>query len=194
AVPWQFRLLFLAVMHLNKPIQLMSPGFVKSMRGTKRGTEAYKRKMHLYYQCLNVPDQRLLKVRHAFMQTDSTEEVRNREALKRTDVRIMQFQGEDELALNKAGTPISDQPYFGKYNLYAKEVEDIYPDASYQGDVPAKDGLIDERGEYKLLKLKADARMSRFALIPNSAHFNVIENPTACAAAIDDFINSLAPA
>ena len=42
---------------------------------------------------------------------------------------------------------------------------------------------------YKKVTLLPTARMSFFALIPDSAHFNVIENPKGCASAVNDFIS-----
>jgi len=42
-----------------------------------------------------------------------------------------------------------------------------------------------------MIKTKAGSSFSRFSLIPESAHFNVIENPESCANAIYDFISSL---
>jgi len=39
------------------------------------------------------------------------------------------------------------------------------------------------------IKIKDGATFSKFYLIPNSAHFNVIENPESCAAAVYNFIN-----
>ncbi|WP_423922957.1 alpha/beta fold hydrolase [Candidatus Poriferisodalis sp.] len=57
--------------------------------------------------------------------------------------------------------------------------------------VSERDELLDDRGLYKLLQLKPNARMSCFALIPDSAHFHIIENPAACADAIRDFVASV---
>ena len=101
----------------------------------------------------------------------------------------MQFQGEDEFKLAPNGCRISDQPYFGKYNLFRNEIEDIFPDATYQSEVPIKSEFITEQGLYKEIKVKDGARFSKFYLIPDSAHFNVIENPESCAAAVYNFIN-----
>ena len=42
---------------------------------------------------------------------------------------------------------------------------------------------------FKEIKIKDGATFSKFYLIPNSAHFNVIENPESCAAAVYNFIN-----
>jgi hypothetical protein len=125
------------------------------------------------------------------MQTDSTDEVRGRVALKNSKVQIMQFQGEDEFATDARGIIVSDQPYFGRYNLFANDVCDLYPSAITQ-DISVKvDKLLENCGLYHALRLKDDARLSRFCLIPNAAHFNVVENPEACAQAINDFIANL---
>ena len=125
------------------------------------------------------------------MQTDSTLEVAHRSEVRTTPVPIMQFQGEDEFAYDRRGTLVSDQPYFGVYNLFANEVEDLYPNCVGQDPAFKRDELLVDQGLYKLLQLKRGARMSRFALIPDSAHFHIIENPAACAAAIQDFVASV---
>ena len=48
----------------------------------------------------------------------------------------------------------------------------------------------EEKKHYKKLKLLPNSKMHTFALIPKSAHFNVIENPKGCAHAVYDFIKS----
>ena len=40
-----------------------------------------------------------------------------------------------------------------------------------------------------MIQTKVGSKFSRFCLIPESAHFNVIENPESCAAAVYNFIN-----
>ena len=50
------------------------------------------------------------------------------------------------------------------------------------------DQYLETKEGYKKVKLVPNARMSFFALIPDSAHFNVIENPKGCASAVCDFI------
>ena len=42
-----------------------------------------------------------------------------------------------------------------------------------------------------MIQTKVGSKFSRFCLIPESAHFNVIENPKLCANEVYDFINSL---
>ena len=64
------------------------------------------------------------------------DEVESRKHLKQTNIPIMQFQGEDESKLARNGRTISDQPYFGKYNLFRNEIEDIYADATHQSRFP----------------------------------------------------------
>ena len=101
----------------------------------------------------------------------------------------MQFQGEDEFKRASNGSLISDQPYFGKYNLFRNEIEDIYPSAVDQSSVPLKKEYVSDMGLYKEIQLKVGATFDKFFLIPDAAHFNVIENPKACASAIYNFIN-----
>ena len=43
---------------------------------------------------------------------------------------------------------------------------------------------------YKEIKVKENARFTCFYLIPEAAHFNVVENPKACALVIDDFLSN----
>ena len=100
----------------------------------------------------------------------------------------MQFHGEDEFKLNSKNRLISDQPYFGKYNLFRNEIEDLYPNCVSQESDKYKKQFIDDKDHYKKVKLLTNARMNFFALIPDSAHFNVIENPLGCASAVSDFI------
>lgn len=187
-IPWQCQLLFLAVIRLKRPINLLSPGFVSVVAGAKRGSEEYDRKTHLLYKSLAVPKRIRTIISQIMMQTDSTDEVRHREILKSTHVPIMQFQGEDEFAFDKQGILISDQPYFGRYNLFANDVYDLFPEAVGQEPTRKVGGLVQEFDHYKSLKLKPTARLNRFCLIPNAAHFNVVENPLACAHAINDFV------
>ena len=49
--------------------------------------------------------------------------------------------------------------------------------------------LINTTKFKKYFVLLDGATFSKFYLIPNSAHFNVIENPESCAAAVYNFIN-----
>ena len=67
----------------------------------------------------------------------------------------------------------------------------IYPGAVDQKTVPIQDQYITNHGLYKSIQLKDSARFSAFNIIPNAAHFNVIENPEACASAVYNFINTL---
>ena len=54
-----------------------------------------------------------------------------------------------------------------------------------------KEQFIEYRDEYSKLKILPSARFHSFALIPKSAHFNVIENPKGCANAVYDFIRDI---
>lgn len=186
--PWQCQLLFFMVVKLKRPINLLSPGFEASVAKARRGTEEYDRKTHLLYKSVAVPKGIRSIIRQIMMQTDSTDEVRGREALKQSQVPIMQFQGEDEFAVDASGTLVSDQPYFGRYNLFTNDVCDLYPGSISQDEDFRVDGLVEECGPYRCLCLQDNARLSRFCLIPNAAHFNVVENPQACARAINDFM------
>lgn len=190
ALPWQGRLLFFLVTVLQRPIQILSPGFIREGKRAKPGSCAYDRWTHLRYGLLTVTDDTLAKMRQTFMQTDSQDEVKAREPLKFTNVPIMQLQGKDEFAVNSSGVPVSDQPYFGRYNLFPNDVEDMYPGAVTQSRESRQEHLIESKDSYRLLKLKPSARFSRFALIPNAAHFLIVENPSACADALYAFVDS----
>ena len=78
-------------------------------------------------------------MRQTMLQTDMSKEIINRAKLKNTNVKIMQFQGEDEFKIGKYGKLMSDQPYFGIYNLFRNEVEDIYPNCSGQNPEKKKE-------------------------------------------------------
>ena len=67
------------------------------------------------------------KFKHSLIQGGVYSEVKNRANLRERLFPIMQFQGEDEFKYNKSGTLISDHPYFGIYNLFRNEIEDVYP-------------------------------------------------------------------
>ncbi len=189
--PWQCRALFLAVLRVGKPIALLSPGFLAAVRSAEAGSEAHRRKLHLRAKTLTASSKTLAKLRQTFMQTDTTLEVAHRAALKKTYTPIMQFQGEDEFLVNGRGTLVSDQPYFGIYNLFPNDVEDLYPGAVGQDPSIKRHELLSDHGLYQLLQVKPSARLSRFALIPRSAHFTIVENPSACASAIHDFVTAM---
>ena len=67
--------------------------------------------------------------------------------------------------------------------------DSIYPSAEDQSSVPLQEEYLSDMGLYKEIKIKNGATFNKFFLIPDAAHFNVIENPKACAAAIYNFIN-----
>ena len=104
---------------------------------------------------------------------------------------MMQFQGEDEYKYGKNRKLISDQPYFGIYNLFKNEVEDLFPGCVGQDLNKKVSNLIEEKKYYRKLKLLPSAKLESFALIPKSSHFNVIENPKGCANAVYDFIKNI---
>ncbi|MEM7374903.1 MAG: hypothetical protein AAF587_40295 [Bacteroidota bacterium] len=90
---------------------------------------------------------------------------------------------------------IGDQPYFGKWNFFPDEVEDLIPGGSWQDrNSPVwqenyqKYVRVQAAGTYATLQTKANARMTRFAIILDSLHWTHIENPEGVAAACMDFI------
>ena len=187
--PHQVRFLFFLCFFLKFPQSITE--ISEHLKGAKKGSEEYDRVTHLVYKA-NIPSKKyLLKMRQTMLQTDMSKEIINRAKLKNTNVKIMQFQGEDEFKIGKYGKLMSDQPYFGIYNLFRNEVEDIYPNCSGQNPEKKKEQFIEYRDEYSKLKILPSARFHSFALIPKSAHFNVIENPKGCANAVYDFIRDI---
>ena len=189
SIYFQLRLLLFSVLIINKPIQLLSESFINKAKAAQKGTHLYDRYTHLKFKSQISYKKYYYKFQQSLMQGGMYDEVDNRKHLKQTNIPIMQFQGEDEFKLAPNGCRISDQPYFGKYNLFRNEIEDIYPDATHQYEVPIKNEFIISKELYKEIKVKDDATFSKFYLIPDSAHFNVIENPESCAAAVYNFIN-----
>ena len=189
AYPYQLRLLFFLITFIKLPFGITE--IASHLRGSKKGSEEYDRVTHLIYKANNPTRKYLLKVQQTFMQTDSKMEVLNRKKLKNIDVKIMQFQGEDEFKYGKNRKLISDQPYFGIYNLFKNEVEDLFPGCVGQDLNKKVSNLIEEKKDYRKLKLLPSAKLESFALIPKSSHFNVIENPKGCANAVYDFIKNI---
>ena len=189
AYPYQLRLLFFLITFIKLPFGITE--IASHLRGSKKGSEEYDRVTHLIYKANNPTKKYLLKVQQTFMQTDSKMEVLNRKKLKNIDVKMMQFQGEDEFKYGKNRKLISDQPYFGIYNLFKNEVEDLFPGCVGQDLNKKVSNLIEEKKYYRKLKLLPSAKLESFALIPKSSHFNVIENPKGCANAVYDFIKNI---
>ena len=189
AYPYQLRLLFFLITFIKLPFGITE--IASHLRGSKKGSEEYDRVTHLIYKANNPTRKYLLKVQQTFMQTDSKMEVLNRKKLKNIDVKMMQFQGEDEFKYGKNRKLISDQPYFGIYNLFKNEVEDLFPGCVGQDLNKKVSNLIEEKRDYRKLKLLPNAKLEYFALIPKSSHFNVIENPKGCANAVYDFIKNI---
>ncbi len=189
AYPYQLRLLFFLITFIKLPFGITE--ITSHLRGSKKGSEEYDRVTHLIYKANNPTRKYLLKVQQTFMQTDSKMEVLNRKKLKNIDVKMMQFQGEDEFKYGKNRKLISDQPYFGIYNLFKNEVEDLFPGCVGQDLNKKVSNLIEEKKDYRKLKLLPSAKLESFALIPKSSHFNVIENPKGCANAVYDFIKNI---
>lgn len=185
--PWQIKFLFNIITFFDFPLSIRSEGFLKKCRIAKKGSQIYDRYTHLTYSANLLSKKFLQKFRQTMLQTDSLIEIENRKNLP-TDIKIMQFQGEDEFKLNSKKRLISDQPYFGIYNLFRNEIRDLYPECMSQNFSKFKDEYIENKENYKKVELVPGARMNFFALIPDSAHFNVIENPKGCAFAVNDFI------
>ena len=186
--PWQLKLLFNLITFFEFPFAIRSEGFLNKCKDAKKGSELFNRFTHLTFRTNMLSKSFLLKFKQTMYQTDSLLEINNRKRLP-DNIKIMQFQGEDEFKLNSKNKLISDQPYFGKYNLFKNEIEDIYPNCEYQVPNKIQNQFIDSKNDYKKVTLLPTARMSFFALIPDSAHFNVIENPKGCASAVNDFIS-----
>ena len=167
-IPWQCQFLFFAVIRFKRPVDLLSPGFVASVVKSKRGTEGYDRKTHLLYKPLAFSKRIQLIISQTMMQTDSTDEVKSREPLLQSNVAIMQFQCEDEFAVNAKGTLISDQPYFGRYNVYANDVCDLYPGLVGQDPLNKAQGLIQQCGNYRSLKLKQKAKSKAKSILTHT--------------------------
>ena len=187
--PHQVRIIFSLVTFFKFPLAISK--ISEYLKGAKKGSEEYDRLTHLIYEANNPSKKYLLKFRQTMLQTDVKKEVLNREKLKKLDTKIMQFQGEDEFKFGRNGKLISDQPYFGIYNLFRNEVEDIYPGCVGQDAKKKEKQFIELKDGYSKLKLLPTAKFHTFALIPKSAHFNVIENPKGCANAVYDFINDI---
>ncbi len=185
----QIRPLLFSVIHLKKPLDLLSDTFDKLGRKSVRGSSLYDRYTHVKYKSQITYKAYYLKFKQSLVQGGMNSEVMNRSNLNNTNFPIMQFQGEDEFKYNKSGTLISDQPYFGTYNLFRNEIEDVYPGCEGQDLEKYQEQYVTDKGEYKEIQIKDGARFSNFYLIPNAAHFNVIENPKACALAIEDFLS-----
>ena len=185
--PWQIKLLFNIITFFGFPLAIRSEGFLKKCRNIKKGTQLYDRYTHLTYKANFTTKKFLQKFRQTMLQTDSLAEIKNRKNLPE-QVKIMQYQGEDEFKLSSRNKLVSDQPYFGKYNLFRNEIHDLYPDCVSQDLSKYQSQYLETKEDYKKVELIPNARMSFFALIPDSAHFNVIENPKGCASAVFDFI------
>ena len=186
--PWQLKLLFNLITFFEFPFAIRSEGFLNKCKDSKKGSELFNRFTHLTFRTNMLSKSFLLKFKQTMYQTDTSLEIDNRKKLP-GNIKIMQFQGEDEFKINSKNKLISDQPYFGKYNLFKNEIEDIYPNCEYQVPNNIQNQFIDSKNDYKKVTLLPTARMSFFALIPDSAHFNVIENPKGCASAVNDFIS-----
>ena len=186
----QLRLLLFSVIHFKKPLELLSDSFELKAKRAKKGTDLYDRYTHLKYKSQLSYKKYAEKFKHSLIQGGVHSEVKNRANLKERLFPIMQFQGEDEFKYNKSGTLISDQPYFGIYNLFRNEIEDVYPGCVGQDNEKYQQQFVLDKISYKEIQTKENARFTSFYIIPEAAHFNVIENPKACALAINDFLSN----
>ena len=187
--PHQVRFIFFLITFFKFPLAISE--ISEHLKAAKKGSEEYDRLTHLIYKANNPSKKYLLKFRQTMLQTNIKKEVLNRAKLKKLDIRLMQFQGEDEFKFGRNGKLISDQPYFGIYNLFKNEVEDIYPGCVGQDTKKKEKQFIEFKDGYSKLKLIPTAKFHTFALIPKSAHFNIIENPKGCANAVYDFIRDI---
>ena len=88
-----------------------------------------------------------------------------------------------------------DQPYWGIWNFWPNEIEDLLPGGKFQDrDDPTwkknwkKFVKTNSSNKYSTIKTKKGARFSRFVIIKNALHWTHIERPENVAAACFDFI------
>ena len=91
-----------------------------------------------------------------------------------------------------------DQPYWGKWNFWANEVEDLYPNGEFQDRTNPiwiknyKKFVVSHRnGMYSTLQTKKGGRFNRFVIVSKSLHWTHIERPENVAYACVDFINDV---
>ena len=91
-----------------------------------------------------------------------------------------------------------DQPYWGKWNFWAGEVEDLYPNGEFQDRTNPiwiknyKKFVVSHRnGMYSTLQTKKEGRFNRFVIVSKSLHWTHIERPENVAYACLDFINDV---
>ena len=88
-----------------------------------------------------------------------------------------------------------DQPYWGKWNFYPDEIEDIFPGGEFQERsnptwIENYSKFVESKadGRYSTLKTKKGARFHRFTIISEALHWTHIERPENVAWACMDFI------
>ena len=88
-----------------------------------------------------------------------------------------------------------DQPYWGKWNFYPDEIEDIFPGGEFQERsnptwIENYSKFVESKadGRYSTLKTKKGARFNRFTIISEALHWTHIERPENVAWACMDFI------
>ena len=88
-----------------------------------------------------------------------------------------------------------DQPYWGIWNFWPNEIEDLLPGGKFQDrhDPTWKKNWkkfvkTNSSNKYSTIKTKKGARFSRFVIIKDALHWTHIERPENVAAACFDFI------
>ena len=90
---------------------------------------------------------------------------------------------------------LGDQPYWGKWNFWPDDVEDLLPGGEFQNRNDANWKENEKRyvtsmadGKYSTLQTKEGGRFSRFSIISDALHWTHIERPENVAWACMDFI------
>ena len=87
-----------------------------------------------------------------------------------------------------------DQPYFGIWNFWADEVEDLLLGGTFQdrNDPRWKTNYqkfveLDKSGRYSRLSTKKGSRFNRFVIISEALHWTHIERPEKCCKSMSRF-------
>ena len=96
--PWQLKLLFNLITFFEFPFAIRSEGFLNKCKDAKKGSELFNRFTHLTFRTNMLSKNFLLKFKQTMYQTDSFLEINNRKRLP-DNIKIMQFQGEDEFKI-----------------------------------------------------------------------------------------------
>merc|ERR1711998_547637 len=110
------------------------------------------------------------RVSQLFRQYNHQSEIKNRqEKLLGTTFPILQINGQDEFS-KYDGKQSGYFPYFGKFNLYDNEIENI-TDKNVEfmtENTKIKKSNLTKLSDYSLIKTKKNSRFNMFAIIPNS--------------------------